>query len=487
MPAADSGQRRSALVRSAWVRYALVFVVAFVGLAALGGAKTFAPSRDNHFSHLAQAWTQGRLHHDGKPPGYCDARRRARKECKHHSYDDWAVVWTLELEDGTTVRGYPCRTPACKERKKRERIEGWWVVGDDLRFIPRGEIARRSETWYVTFPPGPALFFLPFVLIWGVGIWDPLLTVIAGALIPVVLVRMLDRERGVEEGKASEHLLLAVAWSFASPACFLAANGRVWFTAQVFGALMLMAYLDAVWRLRRPTLAGLFLALAVACRPTLALAVVVFGGQWLRGGRKWQTLAKFAGPILLVGGALMALNLARFDDPFEFGHRYLDIRWQVRMQEYGLFAADYLGRNLRCLLALLPVSDPEFPWFKVSLHGSALWLTTPWLLAFPLARQRFEGRLELLVGALLVALPPLLYQNSGQLQFTYRFAVDWLPMLIVALALGGVARRRRLFAVLVAWGLLLQSYGAYQFSRKPGRLFVTEPLGWPFEQELEDL
>jgi hypothetical protein len=314
-----------------------------------------------------------------------------------------------------------------------------------------------------------------------------LVTAIAASLIPVLLVAFLDRVRGQGQGRGMEHLLVAAAWVFASPVCFLAANGRVWFTAQVFGALMLVGYLSNAWRLHRPVLAGVCLGLAVACRPTMALAVVVFAAQWWRSKRDWRTLVSFCLPILIIGGVLMSLNAARFDDPFEFGHRYLDIRWQVRMQEHGMFAVDYLVRNLRCLLTLLPVSDPEFPFFKVSLHGSALWLTTPWIATALFARGRFEGRAELWLAALLVAIPPLLYQNSGQLQFTYRFAVDWLPMVVVALALGGAVRLRKVFAGLVLVGALLQCYGAYQFGRKPGRLFVTDPLGWPFEDELEGL
>ena len=475
-----SGQPRS----SAAVRYLLVFVVALACLGALAGKRLFAPSQNNHFSHLANSWVHGQLHHEGRPPGYCDAKRRARGKCRSHTMNDWAVVWSLELRDGRTVRGYPCRTEACRVRGKQDRVESWWLTDGSLQEYPRGEITKRSDTWYVSFPPGPAVFMLPLVAVGGIKVWDPLVTAIAAALIPVVLVRFLDRIRGVDKGRGVEHLFVAAAWVLASPACFLAANGNVWFTAQIFGALWVFAFIDSAWECRRPALAGLFLGLAIACRPTTALVVVVFAAAWWRAGRPRMAAVRFLGPLLVIGAVLMALNLARFENPFEFGHRYLEIRWQARMQEVGMFSLDYLGRNLRCLLALLPVSDPRFPGFKVSLHGTALWVTTPWLFAAVLGRKRFTGRLELWLAALLVAVPPLLYQNSGQVQFTYRFAVDWLPLVVVALALGGAAHRKRFFAVLVVSGALLQMYGAYQF-RNVQRLFVVDPLGWPFEHELE--
>ena len=34
-------------------------------------------------------------------------------------------------------------------------------------------------------------------------------------------------------------------------------------------------------------------------------------------------------------------------------------------------------------------------------------------------------------------------------------------------------------------GVLINGYAAWQFARKPGQLFVVNPMGWPFEDELE--
>jgi hypothetical protein len=84
--------------------------------------------------------------------------------------------------------------------------------------------------------------------------------------------------------------------------------------------------------------------------------------------------------------------------------------------------------------------------------------------------------------------PSLVYQNSGQIQVSYRFAVDWLPLVLVAIGIGGIGgiARRRLFATLVVVGALFHVTAAWYFARQPGRLFVGDPLGWPFEAELID-
>ncbi|NVB38323.1 hypothetical protein G6O69_10815 [Pseudenhygromyxa sp. WMMC2535] len=517
------------------LRALVVFALAFLGLCALAGPRVLEPSRDNHYSHMAQGWLEGRLHHDGKPPGWCGPEQRRAKRCRHHGFDDWARVWTLTLRDGTSVRAYPCKTEACAQLERG--IEGWLVLGRErsLREIPRRDILHREETWFISFPPGPALAMLPAVALRGTQARDVLITCLLAALIPVVLLRLFDRERGLGGGarlRGSEHLWAVAAWTFASPAAFVGAHGRVWFTAQIAAALCLSLYISMAWRCRRPALAGLALAMAVACRPHLALALPLFVVEWWReteGRARVLAALRFAAPILVIGGLLMAFNWARFEDPFEFGHRFLEIRWQRRMQEQGMFSTAYLGRNLRCAFSLLPVwSHGPGPWPgamlglspssalvpRVSMHGSSVLLGAPWLLCLALPRRRagkgdaaaseatpdeHEGELlasqrwGLWLSAAAVALPSLLYQNSGQLQFSYRFALDWLPFLLVALVFGGGAGvgakgpawRRWLFPALVLVAMAWQLHGAWWFDRAPGLLFVTDPPLWPFEAELQ--
>lgn len=471
--------------RSEALRYGLVFVIAMLGLGMLAGEHLTRPSKDDHFVRLAQGWIEGRMALPDKPPGWCSPRDRARKRCRGHRFDDYAVLYELTLPEGEMARGYPCRTEACAQAL-RQGEQTWWVVGQGWRNFARGEVRRGDDTWYITFPPGPAVMMLPVVALLGLSTWDVLLTCLAGALIPVVLVHLLDRERGTEDGRGRQHLWIAAAWTFASPACFLAANGRVWFTAQIFGVLCLVLYLSCAWGVRRPGWAGLWLGMAVACRPINMLpAVVVFGLEWWREGRKPGVAVRFLVPLMLIGGALAAHNWVRFESPFEFGHRFLEIRWQARMQEIGMFSTEYLPRNLRCLLWLAPQVGAEAPYLRISIHGMALWMSSPWVLALAVARERFAQRLGLVLAIVGGALPSLLYHNSGQLQPAYRFGADWLVMVLLIIGFGGGARRRW-FAPLVLAAALLNVHAAWTFARKPGHLFVTDPMGWPFQDELKD-
>ncbi len=459
------------------VRPIAVFLLTFALLAVIAGERLLRPSANNHFSHLATGWLEGRMHLEGRPPGY--PRR----------HNDWGLVTTLTLAEGDEIRALRCRTNACKERRQKEHIELWWTESeghmDTLRAFSRGEIRSRRQTWYVTFPPGPALFFVPGVAIWGLAFADVLLTALLAALIPALLVGFLDRLRGTDQGRGREHLWIAAAWALASPALFVGAHGSVWFTAQICGALFLTLHIITGWDARRPLLAGLSLGMAVACRPTMALALPFFAAEWWRTGHRLRSALAFAAPIALIGGALMWHNAVRFGDVFEFGHRYLDIRWQERMQSVGQFSPHYLRRNIECMLWLAPQLSLGAPYLRWSMHGMGLLLASPWLLLLAAARRRFPQRAGLRVAALALALPPLLYHNSGQLQLSYRFALDYLPLLVILLVVGGGLHtpiKRRTFAALVLISGALALYGAWNFQRAPGLIFVHD-LAWPFGPE----
>lgn len=482
----------SAPPRWRWlVRPTAVFVAMFAVLAVMAGPDLLAKSPAPHYAYTADAWLHGRVSLAGDPPGYPRA------------HDDWARVSTIELSDGTSFRGYPCVTDHCTTLRRdaltdRGRASTWMVLGeDDPRVVARRDIVSRTETWYVSFPPGPAVFMLPLVALLGLVAPEGLLAALAAALAPALLVAWLDRRRGRAAEVGLGNLFAAVALGLATPLVVLGAHGRVWFTAQVLGALWLLIYATASDRVERPTLAGLALGLAVSCRPHLLLAAVLFGAHWWRDGRDARKAIAFVVPLATIGVLLAAYNYARFESIFEFGHRFLDIRWQTRMQSTGQFSLAYLPRNLRCAFTLLPQLQGSWPFVKVSIHGMALWLASPWLAGAGWALWERFGNTErraapasataptwpLWVSCALIAAVPLLYHNSGQLQFSYRFALDWLPLAAIALASGGVFERRWVQA-LVLVGVAVNLHGAWYFDRAPRTLFVTDPLGWPFEGEL---
>jgi hypothetical protein len=109
------------------------------------------------------------------------------------------------------------------------------------------------------------------------------------------------------------------------------------------------------------------------------------------------------------------------------------------------------------------LSDPDSG-LKISLHGLALWVTTPNLL-WLIWPTRIDARMVgLYFAAGAVALLDLCYQNSGWVQFGYRFALDYMPLLITLLALG--ARRfGPIFALCTLFAFVINTFGALTFDR----------------------
>ena len=126
----------------------------------------------------------------------------------------------------------------------------------------------------------------------------------------------------------------------------------------------------------------------------------------------------------------------------------MPVQWQDRMFRFGLFNYHFLSRNLAAALVLLPRIMTRYPYVKVSQHGMSLLVTSPNLAytVMPQERSPLTKALWLTIAA--VAIPSLLYQNSGYVQWGYRFSLDYMIYFMVLLAVGN-RPLTRLFKALV--------------------------------------
>jgi hypothetical protein len=171
----------------------------------------------------------------------------------------------------------------------------------------------------------------------------------------------------------------------------------------------------------------------------------------------------------------MAHNAARFGSPFDVGYQYLTVAWRARMEKWGLFHYHYLARNLGVVLTSLPwPGEPgsSVP-FRINLHGLALWVTTPLYLWLIWPRRRSFELIALGATALFVAVPTLFYQNTGWVQFGYRFSNDYAVFLFALLAVGGY-RFGKMFIVASVWSVAVNAFGAYTFGKAEHRRFYFQ-------------
>jgi hypothetical protein len=252
------------------------------------------------------------------------------------------------------------------------------------------------------------------------------------------------------------------------------------------------AYLLFAFGAERPLLAGLCLALGFATRTPLLLAAPLFvleavretGVAAPRGApllarydvrRLAKLLASFSLPLAAVLALSLWYNAARFDSALEPGYRYLSVAWASRIAKWGLFDYHYLAKNLGVMLTSLPWLPADDGPLQVNAHGLALWVTTPMYLWLLVARRWTPLSRELLLCVALVALPTLFYQNTGWVQFGYRFSNDYAPLLFVLLALVGPPLRGS-FMVASAFAVVVNFFGALTFGRpEHARFYVIEP------------
>jgi hypothetical protein len=431
--------RRLAVPAIVWAVSAGVYV-------GTAGPRVTGPSPDNHFVHLADSFLHGQLGVLGnRPPGT----------------NDWAC-YDSELDD----------------------------------VCPQGAFYRPTETqhWYVSFPPLPALVILPAVAIFGTDVSDALFWALLAGLGPALLYVVLRflRESKRSERSARDDLLLTFLFAFGSVFYFSAVQGTVWFAAHVVAVALIALHLLFSFDARRPFWAGLMLGLAFLTRPTTAALVLFFFVEALRTSRsgeepaygespsvpkrvylwltrvEWRkaarTIAIFSAPIVAIGVIAMWMNEVRWDDPFEFGHRWLMIRWRGRIETWGLFSYHYFAKNLAIYVASLPWLTANDPHVIISRHGLALWFTTPAVLLALWPKRVDATMVGLYLATAAVAIWNLMYQNSGWVQFGHRFALDYLPLVFVLLAMGG----RRFgpgFLVAMMFAIVVNTFGAITFDR----------------------
>ena len=410
----------------------LIFVCSLFALACFSGPRFLRQSAAPHFVYQAKALLEGRLDLDPEVLP---------------NLEDWACVREV---GGARHR---CTGPT----------------------LP-------TDRWYVSFPAFPAVVMLPFVAVNGYQLNDTSFGVILGALaitLFYVLARSLAR-RGDLHRTEQEALVLAGVLGFGTLLFSCAIRGEVWFLAEVMGVVLTCLYLRAATAGAQPLLAGALWSMATLTRTPLVftglyflLEVLTPGPtgrleqlrQALREPRGWLRPAlRFAAGAAPLAILAMAFNVARFGSPGEFGHSFLyDNRVNADIDTHGLFSPVYLARNVEGAFLMLP--RIRFSPFRLDYdpRGLSMLETMPWLvlLAFPRTRPRLHWPVWLTVAV--TALPGLFYQNTGYMQFGFRFSLDYTPYLVLLLGLSGWSFRKPLVQALITVALAVNTWGALAF------------------------
>lgn len=363
-------------------------------------------------------------------------------------------------------------------------LQGRLWISNQL--APMLDLAEYQGRYFVPYPPAAAVLYLPAVAVFGRGVYHGVLHVMLAASILPLFYLAISRYTSETDHSQREKLWLVVLLAFGTPIATLATNSNVYYTGQITAVVFVCLYLAAAYRGRYPVWAGLALGAAFMARSAVILGFPVILAEIWRGwpqaaqsmrwrGSRTAALARFAVGLGVVLAISALANWARFDNPFELGYRYLGWRTDPEIVRWGLFSIAYLERNLHAALTSLPVFLGQFPYVAFNPEGMSLLITTPVLMALPFLRQWTPTAKAALIASGLIFLTALLYANTGFAQYGYRYAADFLPFLVLAMALAGLRLTDWRIRALVLWGVVLCLWGAFQ-------------AGWfPFTQELDRL
>ncbi|HRV72983.1 MAG TPA: hypothetical protein P5116_03790 [Eubacteriales bacterium] len=329
---------------------------------------------------------------------------------------------------------------------------------------------------YMHFAPGAALLHLPFVALFGVnGFNTAWLSYLLGASNAVLFYNVFTNLR---VGKTMRSRLWCTAFAvFGTVHCFLSAIGHSWFighTSTLFYLLIAMLFItdrrERKYKWLFPFLAGLFYGLSVTCRISNLLSGLFFLGYVLfyKDKRDWLVCCiAFVCGAAIPGGLYMLMNYLRYGTIMDISYNLTHLKDYYRdMYNYmqtlptkseqlaylraaerevgGPQQLQFVKHNLYSIFLMPPNFSSSYPYIIPSQSGLAVTICSPALFYAVLApwKKRLKLCLTLIVTAVICSVPFLLNYGNGMAQFGMRYAMDFLPYLII-LACMGLSRCKR--------------------------------------------
>lgn len=295
------------------------------------------------------------------------------------------------------------------------------------------ELINWSGHYFVVYPPMPAILLLPFVAIFGISFPQPLLSILLGAinvsLSYLVFLKIFH--------KNSIALWMSLLFGFGTMQWYHAEVGSAWYVAHIVALFFLWLTLLEIFTRQRLFLIGLLIGCSYLARlPTiLALSFVLIFLHHKFFDQHHKKLI-FKNLFLLGLGLFPAIlfnfvyNYLRFGVINDITYTLLPI-FHEPWYQYGLFSIKNIPIHLLEIFLAPPSFKPAFPFIIPSLSVMSLMFITPafFLIIFVKFKQKII--FSSLFTVLIMALPSLMHGSSGFSQFGFRFALDYLPFLLI--------------------------------------------------------
>lgn len=245
-------------------------------------------------------------------------------------------------------------------------------------------------------------------------------------------------------------------------------SGSAWCLALGFAVLGELGALYYVLTGGSPLLAGFFFAMAFGNRTEIILTAPIFlcllpVADSTAKQRRLRILLFSFFPVLLLA-ATSAYNYARFGSIFDFGYKRIPFVMLEPWYRDGLFSISSIRRNMWAMLFEGWKIVRHYPYLTPTGFGGSILLACPFLVM--LVRPAKCNRP--IVGAAWTAIAILtfvlwLHGNPGGWQFSYRYAIELLPWILLIMFHSCAERFTRLEFSLYTISLAVNVYAAYLF------------------------
>ncbi len=322
--------------------------------------------------------------------------------------------------------------------------------------LPQESVDGQVGKFYVIYPPMPAVVLMPFVAIWGQQTNQSVVSALIAAL-GVFVAYLVFKEIKL---KTDRLWWLTLLYGFGSMLWYHAVVGSAWYFAHVCALLFLWSAILATLKHKNFWTIGIWLGLAYLSRFAVILALPFF--IYLRRG-EWKSVWKLLTAVLIFVVASLTYNWVRYGNIGNYGYWLLEHRWYNLANDYfnGSYDLSYMPRHLYALFAAMPSLTPTFPYIIPNMTSMALWVVFPAVvIAFMASLKNKIVQASWL--AIISIIPAHFFHGGvGASQFGYRYALDYMPFLIIIIAIAVKEKFAWWQKGLIVLSIIVNTWGIY--------------------------
>ncbi|HEY6954786.1 MAG TPA: hypothetical protein VI385_06050 [Flavisolibacter sp.] len=329
-----------------------------------------------------------------------------------------------------------------------------------------GDLASFHGKVYLPYPPLPALILMPFVLLFGAAHVNTVAVATIMACVSLYLVYNILTRLKIEK----DYIIWIIAAVFFGTGFWYAlfTSHHVYAFAHITSFMFQLMIINELLGKKRWWLVGFLIGCTFLTRQ-FTIVYVLFAAGYMyytarteRRGFSIKNVLALLTPVGLCAGLYLFYNYLRFGNPLDSGYQHINFIGVLkeRVDHYGVFSVKYFLFNLYSTLikgfniefqgnTYLNIKDMD-------LWGTSLLAASPFFIASVKAEWPKTLRVAAWATIIVILIGQLFYHNNGFEQVnSSRFTLDFLPLLIILMALGISKIPMWLVKAMVSYGVLL--------------------------------